>query len=170
MTSPLWTRRATLFMTPTILLAGCIPFGENSRSYYRVTRLEVHKEARRLDAFSGSHRVRSFRVNLGKSPKGHKFREGDGRTPVGNYVIDRKNPQSQFYLSLGISYPNKHDKRIAEALGVNTGGDIFIHGQPNNAKRMRRGDWTEGCIAVSNSDMRILYRSVSVGTPIQIYN
>ena len=66
------------------------------------------------------------------SPKGTKPREGDGRTPEGTYFIDRKNPASQFYLSLGISYPNSEDRRLADERGVDPGGDIFIHGQPTD--------------------------------------
>lgn len=137
----------------------------------KITRLEVHKGARRLDAFSSNRKIRSFDVNLGFSPLGHKFQEFDGKTPVGRYVINRKNPNSQFFLSLGLSYPNVTDIRLAEARGVDPGGDIFIHGQPNNAKgRRRAGDWTEGCIAVTNEEMAVLFRAVEVGTPVYIYH
>ena len=141
--------------------------GDGERSRRRVTSIEIVKSERRLHLYDGPQRLRSYRVALGRTPDGHKSREGDGRTPVGNYRIDRRNPQSQFYLSLGISYPNAADRARAERAGVSPGGDIFIHGQPNDRRRVN-GDWTEGCIAVSNRDMREIYRWVGIGTPVTI--
>ena len=137
----------------------------------KISRLEIHKSARRLDAFVGNQKISSLDVKLGFAPVGHKFQQSDGRTPVGRYVIDRKNPNSQFHLSLGISYPNATDLRLAEARGVDPGGDIFIHGQPNRSRVKRRmDDWTEGCIALTNEEMTILYEVVDLGTPVYIYH
>ena len=135
-----------------------------------ISRVEVHKSERRMELYKGNKLVRAYDISLGNTPVGHKIRQGDGKTPVGKYVIDRRNPRSRFYLSLGISYPNERDKRVAALLGVDPGGDIFIHGQPNGAKRTRRDDWTEGCVAVSNADMREIYRLVGTGTPVHLYN
>jgi len=104
---------------------------------------------------------------LGFAPTGHKEIEGDGKTPEGAYFIDRKNPNSSFYLSIGISYPNAADRAKARAMGESPGGDIFIHGTP---KRFRREpDWTWGCIAVKDREMEDIYAMVNVGTPIFLY-
>ncbi len=165
-------RRTVIALSMTAALSGCNLFREVEQPKPgKVTRLEVHKSSRRLDAFSGDRRLRSYDVSLGFAPLGHKLQQGDGKTPVGRYEIDRKNPQSLFYLSLGLSYPNRTDVRLASARGVNPGGDIFIHGQPNGQKaRKRRGDWTEGCIALTNAEMATLYHAVEVGTPVYIYH
>ena len=172
--APYWEggigRRSVLALAAAALTAGCDPFAQPDRNAGLVTRIEVHKGDRRLYAFSGERKIKDYRVRLGFSPVGHKLREGDGRTPVGKYVVDRKNPQSLFHLSLGLSYPNRNDIRLAEARGVKPGGDIFIHGQPNKAKKPLNYDWTEGCIAVTNSEMRSLYRIVDIGTPVHIYH
>jgi hypothetical protein len=105
-------------------------------------------------------------VELGFDPLGHKFQEGDGRTPEGEYIIDRRNPNSEFYLSIGIDYPNEADIAAAEEAGVDPGGDIFIHGTPRPFARDRRLD--RGCIAVTNREMRQIYAMVQDGTPITI--
>ena len=112
--------------------------------------------------------IRSYRIGLGSEPIGYKKIEGDGKTPEGLYYIDRKNPKSKYFLSLGISYPNKKDLAEASALDKPAGGDIFIHGadtKPNFFKR----DWTAGCIAVKNREIREIYALVDVGTPIFIH-
>ena len=94
--------------------------------------------------------------------------KGDGRTPEGNYYIDRKNPNSQFYLSVGISYPNAEDRAYAKSIGKSPGGDIFIHGKPVKYKNDGR-DWTAGCISISNAEMRDVYAMIRTGTPISIF-
>jgi murein L,D-transpeptidase YafK len=93
--------------------------------------------------------------------------EGDGRTPEGQYLIDRRNPSSEFHLSIGISYPNNVDREIAKTLGKSPGGDIFIHGKPRKYRRASP-DWTAGCIAVTNRQMEKIYAMVQDGTPITI--
>ncbi len=113
--------------------------------------------------------LRAFEIDLGFEPNGHKTESGDGRTPVGDYIIDRRNPESSFHLSLGISYPDAEDMARAQELGVDPGGDIFIHGQPNRL-RARGDDWTWGCIAVSNDEIEDIYAMVATGTPISIYD
>lgn len=133
-----------------------------------VTRVLVFKEKRKLYLLSGDKYLRAYDVELGSDPFGHKVFEGDGRTPEGEYTIDRRNPNSAFYLSIGISYPNAADRAAARALGKSPGGDIFIHGgrRPGDPKRP---DWTAGCISVSNKQMRDIYAMVKDGTPISIY-
>lgn len=108
-------------------------------------------------------------IQLGDAPQGHKQFEGDERTPEGRYTIDYGNPQSAYHLSLHISYPNAADRAYAAARGRSPGGAIFIHGQPNalSAGRMS-GDWTDGCIAVSNDEMEVLWQAIPNGTPIDI--
>jgi murein L,D-transpeptidase YafK len=132
-----------------------------------VTRLVVYKTRRRLYLLHEAQVLRAFDFELGFAPEGHKQVEGDGRTPEGAYLIDRKNPNSSFHLSVGISYPNAVDRAKALALGQSPGGDIFIHGTPG----LNRGDvdWTAGCIAVTNREIEDIYAMVEVGTPIMIY-
>ena len=114
--------------------------------------------------------LRSYEVDLGFAPDGRKRFEGDGRTPEGKYYINRRNPESEFYLSLGISYPNRRDVAYALSQGREPGGDIFIHGQmPSLLRKALSRDWTAGCIAVANGDMREIYWMVRVGTPITLY-
>ncbi|MDD9900993.1 MAG: L,D-transpeptidase family protein [Alphaproteobacteria bacterium] len=117
--------------------------------------------------------IKRYNVSLGKDPVGHKVREGDGRTPEGRYIIDARNENSKYHLSLRISYPAKPDKARARRKGVNPGGDIFIHGLPNGKEWMtwkynKKKDWTDGCIAVSNNEIKELWSIVPDGTPILI--
>ncbi|HGG65724.1 MAG TPA: hypothetical protein ENK34_14250 [Rhodobacteraceae bacterium] len=133
-----------------------------------VTRVLIFKEQRSLFLMHEDKVLKKYKIELGFAPEGHKVFEGDGRTPEGEYTIDRRNPNSAFYLSIGISYPNAADRAAARALGKSPGGDIFIHGgrRPGDPKRP---DWTAGCISVSNKQMRDIYAMVKDGTPISIY-
>ncbi|MEO0654116.1 MAG: L,D-transpeptidase family protein [Pseudomonadota bacterium] len=151
----------------TLALSGC---ASKFRDYEgpEVTRLIVLKDRRKLYLMHGQRSIRSFDIDLGFAPVGHKQVEGDGKTPEGQYIIDRRNPNSAFHLSLGISYPQPSDVLSARELGQGPGGDIFIHGTP--ALFADRGpDWTWGCIAVTNREMEDIYAMVQVGTPISIY-
>ncbi len=132
-----------------------------------VTRVLVYKESRRMYLMHHDAVLRVFDFELGFAPAGHKVIEGDGRTPEGEYIIDRRNPDSDFHLSIGISYPNADDIEVARALGQDPGGDIFIHGTPKLFGG--RDDWTWGCIAVTNDEMEDIYAMVQDGTPISIY-
>ena len=134
----------------------------------QVTRIEVFKADRLMHLYSGDTMLDKFRIRLGGNPIGHKERFGDSRTPEGEYLIDRRNPRSAFHLSLGISYPNEADVARARDLGVDPGGDIFIHGRgPNH--RWSRGDWTDGCIAVNDREIERIYAMVQDNTPILIH-
>lgn len=139
----------------------------------RADRIEVHKAARRLDLLRDGQVIASYRIALGFAPVGNKEREGDGRTPEGTYVIDWRNPQSRFHLSLHISYPDAADRARAARAGIDPGGDIMIHGQPNGMRGLASGhpdkDWTVGCIAVTNREMREIWARVPDGTPIVIH-
>ena len=116
---------------------------------------------------------REYRVSLGPQPRGHKFREGDDRTPEGRYTLDFKKADSDFYKAIHISYPNQYDLELARFAGVNAGGSIMIHGFPDRplefpAAVIQRVNWTDGCIAVTNEEMDEIWNAVDIGTPIEI--
>jgi murein L,D-transpeptidase YafK len=132
----------------------------------------VDKSDARLYLKRNGEVLRSFRVKFGSDPHGHKVQQGDGRTPEGNYVLDYKNPFSRYHKSIHVSYPNAQDRANARRLGVDPGGDIMVHGQPNDwgwaSPITQLFNWTDGCIALSNKDMDVVWSSVDVGTPILI--
>lgn len=149
------------------MLAGC---SSKFLTYNgpEVTRVVVYKEMRRMYLLNGKQVLRMYRIDLGFAPKGDKAISGDGRTPEGLYTIDRRNPNSQFHLSIGIDYPNERDIALAKKMGADPGGDIFIHGRGNPGGWLIR-DWTWGCIAVTNDEIEEIYSMVKDGTPIAIY-
>lgn len=160
-------RSVILGGTALVALAGC---SSSKFKRYRgpeVTYVVVNKEARKMYLLNNDKVLEEYKIKLGFAPIGHKFIEGDGRTPEGTYLIDRRNPNSRFHLSLGISYPNENDRAAAKALGKSPGGDIFIHGQEHPFKK-DKGDWTWGCISVTNKQMETVYAMVGDGTPILI--
>lgn len=131
----------------------------------------VHKAARTLTLYAGGQVLREFRgIQLGPRPQGAKQVAGDGRTPEGHYVIDQANPASSYHLSLHVSYPDDTDRARAAALGKSPGGAIYLHGQPNDWAGPGRvdGDWTQGCIALTNDEIEAVWRLVPDGTPIDI--
>lgn len=130
----------------------------------------VLKGERKLLLIRGDEVLKTYRVSLGGNPVGPKIREGDSKTPEGEYVLDRHNAKSEYHKSIHISYPNPEDLARARKLGVPPGGDLFIHGQPNDLKGPSHepGDWTDGCIAVTNAEMDEIWRAVADGTPIEI--
>ncbi len=133
-----------------------------------VTRVVVEKANRRMYLLHYDKVLESYDIDLGFAPRGHKAREGDGRTPEGRYTIDRRNPNSNFHLSIGISYPNEADIEAAREAGVSPGGDIFIHGAARPFDR-QGPDWTAGCISVTNKEMEWIYAMVKDGTVIDIH-
>jgi murein L,D-transpeptidase YafK len=135
-----------------------------------VNRIIVDKSDRTMVLMDGEKAVRTYtEIKLGDAPVGPKQFEGDEKTPEGEYVISGRNPQSRYHLSIKISYPNAKDRAFAAAAGRSPGGDIFIHGQPNNAGFGTIGhDWTDGCVALSNRDMDEVWALVKTGTPILI--
>ena len=134
---------------------------------YLVDRIVVQKARREMALLSGEAVVRTYRVALGRDPVGHKRQEGDGRTPEGRYLIDRRNPESKYHLSLHISYPNEADVARARSAGVDPGGDIMIHGLKAGVVHPD-SDWTQGCIAVTDAEMDEIWDLVEDGTPIEI--
>lgn len=165
------TRRAALGFAGALIGAAMAP--GLARAYAptlapRITHVVISKKNRVLELRIGKATFRRYRVDLGFKPEGHKFSSGDGRTPEGRYWIDRRNARSDFYLSLGISYPNATDMARAQALGVDPGGNIFIHGEPMRRARMSSRDWTAGCIAVRNDEIEEIWALTPLGVPVTI--
>jgi len=137
-----------------------------------VDRIVVRKSQRRLYLMDGDRIVRSYKIALGLEPVGPKERDGDFRTPEGRYTLARRNPRSNYFLSIQISYPNAEDLIRARTHHWQTGGSIMIHGLPNRLKNSpwyyQHNDWTDGCIAVSDADMVEIWLLTHDGTPIDI--
>lgn len=172
-------RRALVFVVVAATAAGA------QAATVPDARIEVAKSERVLRVWSGDELRATYRIGLGGNPVPPKRRQGDMATPEGRYVVSHKNPRSRFHLSLGISYPNADDAErglrdglvtkaqrdaIVRAIAAhrpppsNTalGGDVFVHGRGSGS------DWTWGCIALDDADMKELYDAIEVGTPVVI--
>jgi len=151
-----------------VLAFGLTACGSKFKGYSgpRVTLVEVHKADRKMYLLHHDKLLKTYDIALGFAPTGHKQFEGDGKTPEGSYLISHRNPDSEYHLSLRISYPNANDVAFAAAAGRRPGGDIFIHGAPDG--RPDRRDWTAGCIAVSDREIERIYAMVKPGTRINI--
>ncbi len=173
--------KRNLLIVTLIVLCGCTqppityplaPKSAPTASFLkgRADRVVVNKGARELNLIRGGQVIRTYPVALGPNPVGHKIMEGDGRTPEGAYVLDWRNPNSRFYRSIHVSYPDPEDRQLASKLGVSPGGMIMIHGEADylSFRGGSLGDWTEGCIAVSNGAMDEIWALVEDGTPILI--
>ena len=138
----------------------------------QVDQIIVVKSTRTMMLMHHHQVLKTYRVALGTVPVGAKEKQGDHKTPEGDYLINGKNPHSQFHLALRISYPNAQDRARAHKVGVPTGGDIMIHGlMPEEAwlgARHRETDWTDGCIAVSNQEIEEIWNLVPIGTKVKI--
>ena len=132
----------------------------------------ILKSAHTMTLLSGGKVLKTYKVALGTVPVGPKHVEGDHKTPEGNYVIDSKNPQSMFHLSLHISYPSAADRLRAKELGSPPGGAIMIHGLAKQFAYLgalhRETDWTDGCVAVTNAEIEEIWKLVPVGTKVEI--
>ena len=152
-----------------LLLAG---LSLHAAEFPLADRVVVYKSERMLQLIRGDKVLKEAPIALGLSPQGHKQEEGDFRTPEGTYLLAERNPNSDYFLSIRVSYPNGADEQRASKRGVPPGGQIMVHGQPNepkhNAEFYRRTDWTDGCIAVSNSAMVDIWLMTTVNTPITI--
>ena len=158
--------RIALALALALGLTACSSSKFRSYDGPEVTSVQVQKSARKMYLLHGDQVLESYDVALGFAPQGPKQFEGDGRTPEGSYLINRRKPDSDYYLSLGISYPNDADRAAALAAGQSPGGDIFIHGRPQ--RPVTRPDWTWGCIAVTNAEIDEIYWMVRTGTQIDI--
>jgi len=155
-----------------LVCADPVPATENDR-LPTADRVVVYKGAREMRLYRGRSVVRTYHVSLGLEPTGAKQRSGDYRTPEGSYRLERRNPRSDYFLSIQVSYPNDADRARARRFGWNAGGSIMIHGLPNDLKFPARyyygQDWTDGCIALSNSDMLEFWLIVQDNIPIEIH-
>ena len=161
-----------LLLVSPCLYPGSGVADELSPQHPRADRIVVVKSERKLHLYSDGQVLRSFDIALGLVPEGPKRQSGDFRTPEGQYFLEWKNPDSDYFMALKVSYPNGQDVARAAAAGVDPGGQIMIHGQPNNGRysalRSQGMDWTDGCIAVSNSDMVDIWLMTAEGMPIEI--
>jgi murein L,D-transpeptidase YafK len=157
---------STAFLTYHYLPSKPLPEG------VKADKVVVLKSKRKLLLYKKDQLLKTYRIALGRSPKGHKQQEGDGKTPEGKYRISSRYSKSRFHRALRISYPNRRDRRKARKAGRSPGGDIMIHGAPNG-----RGwigglhtliDWTQGCIAVTDKEIEEIWRAVPNRTPIEI--
>lgn len=164
-------------MSRVMVMLVCVlmllaPEAKSTTELPAATEVVVLKSKRRLELWQGPKLLRSYRVSLGLNPFGHKQQEGDFRTPEGRYILDTRNPRSDFFLSIRVSYPDSNDVARARRAGVRPGGAIMIHGLPNEPRwapeHYAREDWTDGCIALSNADMMEVWMLVADGTPINI--
>ncbi|HTE24029.1 L,D-transpeptidase family protein [Flavitalea sp.] len=166
----------------TVLILLLLGFGIIAFQFYPeptlpvscvIDSIAVHKKERKLYVYSSGNLMKTFRISLGKNPIGHKLEEGDKKTPEGRYFIISRNDKSRYHKNLGISYPNEKDKALAKKLNKKPGGDIKIHGLKNgsgNISRLQRmKDWTNGCIALTDSEVDELYNHVRIGSPISIF-
>ncbi len=154
---------AVWFLVCSPILASEFPMAD---------KVVVEKDERKLHLLKDGERIRTFDIALGVAPVGDKEKEGDQKTPEGSYMLDDRNPDSDYFLSIHISYPSERERNQASAKGLDPGGAIMIHGQPNvptySAAYYRKEDWTNGCIAVSNSDMIDIWLMTPNNVPIEI--
>ncbi|MBF0558068.1 MAG: L,D-transpeptidase family protein [Nitrospirae bacterium] len=153
------------------LLCFSLYAGSAFPSFVQADKVLVIKSKRLLLLLQNGSILRQYEICIGRNPVGHKTRQGDNKTPEGNYVLDSRNPKSRFHLSLHISYPDKADSINARQSGVSPGGSIMIHGFPKGITMDDLGpnrDWTKGCIAVSNSAIEEIWQLVPDKTPIEI--
>ncbi|MCO6509598.1 MAG: L,D-transpeptidase [Aridibacter famidurans] len=184
-------RNAALILAAALVLSGGIAASfmmaikERASLKPEDPRIEIRKSERTLTLFDGDRTLRTYRIGLGSQPVGDKEIEGDGRTPEGDFRIFVKNPNSRFFLSVGLNYPlpedahrglrsgfisneerdaivEAHESRSAPPQKTALGGEIYIHGHGSGS------DWTEGCIALEDDEMKELFDAVSVGTPVRI--
>ena len=164
---PLWALVALV----SCMMAGAA--GVSAEEIAAADRVVVHKAEHKLYLYSGERLLGEYKVQLGLSPSGQKEREHDFRTPEGRYYLTRRNVRSDYFLAILVSYPNKEDELRARKMRWAPGGSIMIHGFPNVPKHpasyYESNDWTDGCIALSNSDMVEVWMRTQDNIPIDIY-
>ncbi len=166
--------KTAIFVALILAVVAAHPHSRLADSPQKVAdRILIVKSTRTMTLMRGVEVLKTYKVALGSQPVGPKEREGDGKTPEGDYIVDSRNAQSRFHLALHVSYPNARDRDRARKLKVNPGGQIMIHGLPKGfgwvgpSHRMR--DWTQGCIAVTNGEIEEIWRLVPTGTPVAIH-
>ncbi|WP_295384147.1 L,D-transpeptidase family protein [uncultured Thiodictyon sp.] len=165
---------AALAVTVTLTLGGCGGGGAKTVKADYADRVLVKKSERKLQLLKSGQVLKEYKVSLSDNPRGHKIQEGDKRTPVGDYILDWRNPNSNYHKAIHVSYPNARDVQLAQYLGVQPGGMIMLHGLPNGTTSpvvradYHKLDWTNGCIALQDQDIDEIWRLVRDGTPIRI--
>jgi murein L,D-transpeptidase YafK len=167
-------RRLTRVLSALLMLvaASAAPHASVAQEIATADHVVVRKSEHKLYLYSGARLLREYKVALGLSPVGQKEREHDFRTPEGRYFLARRNIRSDYFLAIQVSYPNKDDELRARKHRWAPGGSIMIHGLPNTLKHpiaYYSSDWTDGCIALSNSDMVELWMLTQDDIPIDIY-
>ena len=156
----------TVIFTNYLLLPG------KTSALDKADKVLVIKDKRLLLLMRNGEVLKVYKIALGKQPEGHKNEAGDRKTPEGTYIVDSRKSNSGFHLSIQISYPNQSDVLNARESGVSPGGDIMIHGLPHGLESLgkyhRIWYWTDGCIAVTNSEIEEIWRLVPDGTPVEI--
>ena len=169
----------TVFVIFFILISTSL-----NAAIYEVDEVRVYKTKHKMEMLYQGNVTKVYTVMLGRGGMAPKKQEGDKLVPEGQYILDYKNPYSNFYRSIHLTYPNPDDIKRAQEMGVNPGFDIFIHGMPKwysdletilderimNFLYKKKGDWTAGCIAVQNYEMQEIWDNVEVPTPITIYH
>ncbi len=157
-----------IFLTLLFIIISSSCSAHNEQIDY----IKVIKSDRKLYTYSNNKLLKTYKIALGRRPVGNKIKQGDNRTPEGVYFISAKNPNSAYYLSLKISYPNAKDIQRANKLGVDPGGNIMIHGIKNGFSLVGKShsliDWTKGCIALTNAEIEEIYNLTPIGTRIDI--
>lgn len=160
-----------LFATLSLTLT-CLSFNSMA-DIGNIDRVVVYKSKAQMQLFWAGKLITQYKIAMGDNPVGHKYQEGDQRTPEGIYELDYKKADSAYYKAIHISYPNQADRFRAEALGINPGGMIMIHGQKPDAEltpeQAQQINWTDGCIAITNDQIDQLWQAISIGTPIEIW-
>ena len=160
-------------LAPSVPPSAALGPTRNGTRVWQADFVRVYKAERRLVLFANHLPMDEFQIALGSRPIGHKRQQGDGRTPEGVYTIDWRKADSAFFRALHISYPNAMDRRSARERGVSPGGAIMIHGLPNGLGMIGSHhilrDWTDGCIAVTNEEMALLWERVPDGVTIEIF-
>ena len=169
---PSWLKCSRSRVAAALLLSAAFGLGARSATGRSSVHVIVQKEARRLSILQGDRTLKTYRIALGRQPRGRKECQGDDRTPEGSYIIDSRNRNSGYHRALHVSYPNAADRKAAEKKGCNPGGDIMIHGLPNGYGWLGRThtarDWTQGCIAVTNAEIEEIWKLVPNGTRLEI--
>ncbi len=162
-------RRLLFLLVLPVMVA--IPSNQDDPDWM-ADRVLVLKSQRKLFLIRDQRILKAIEIRLGLVPDGDKTSEGDFRTPEGSYVLDDRNLNSDYFLSIHISYPSQNDISEAHRQGASPGGNIMIHGVPNEKRHGREyyaeWDWTDGCIAVSNPDMMDIWTMTKANTPIEI--
>ena len=164
-------RKKILILALSFLAFGFVPASLEAK-LLKADKILVEKAKRTLTLFKDGKAIKTYEISLGGEPLGPKTQQGDSKTPEGKYKISGRNKNSAYHRSLRVSYPNAEDRARAKKLGVSPGGDIMIHGLPNDSPDWGKAhllvDWTLGCIALTNEEIEEIWDAVPDGTTVEI--